>query len=479
MKPAAQSRWPSIWLSTVVLSTLATLCGCLSPVPPPAGILQRSLPRSTAIPAAWTAGSGADGAVINDWLKTFHDPHLDAVVAEAIANNLNLAQAATQVEVARQNVAIVASQLKPQIGVSFGAATTRDEVQETNYNSSSGRLGIAWEPDVWGRLRAQRAAAQANFDATALDYSWARQSLAATAAQAWYQAVELRRLEATTEQAVQDYQELLRLSQVKQTAGQVAGLDVAEAGGRLELAQSQLSGVRGLLIAAKRNLEVLLGAYPAAALDISRDFSPLPPPVPAGLPSALLERRPDVVAAERLVVAAFRNLEAAKLARLPSFALTFEGGRISDPLLSLLKLNPWFYHLALGMTLPIYSGGRLTAEVKIETAHQQQALAHFGVVVLNAFDEVETALTNENLYAQQFEHLENSFRDYSDSMRIASIKYKAGTFDMQQVLQLQTTQLSVEADVIKLRNTRLANRINLHLALGGSFEAAAAVQPLK
>jgi outer membrane protein TolC len=266
---------------------------------------------------------------------------------------------------------------------------------------------------------------------------------------------------------------------VKQTAGQVAGLDVAEAGARLELAQSELSSTQALFIAAQRNLEVLLGRYPAAAVDINRDFSPLPPAVQAGLPSSLLDRRPDVAAAERLVLAAFRNLEAARLALLPTFALTFDGGRILDPILSLVKLNPWFYHAALGMSVPVYTGGRLTAQVKIDTAQQQQAVAHYGSVVLNAFDEVETALTNENLYAQQFKHLENSFREYSQSVRIATIKYKAGTYDMQQVLQLQTAQLSVESDVIKLRNARLANRIHLHLALGGSFEASPAIAPIK
>jgi outer membrane protein TolC len=145
-------------------------------------------------------------------------------------------------------------------------------------------LGIAWEPDIWGQLRAQRAAAKAGFEATALDYAWARQLQAATASQAWYQAVELRRLVAVSEQAVKDYLELLRLSKVKQGAGQVAGLDVAEAGARLELAQSELSNAQALFIAAQRNLELLLGRYPAAAVDISPDFPPLPPPVQVGLP---------------------------------------------------------------------------------------------------------------------------------------------------------------------------------------------------
>jgi len=458
-----------------VLSSTAILSACLSKAPPHANVLKDALPKGTTIPEVWTAGSSADGGVNDDWLKTFHDPNLDAIVAEAIANNLDLVQVAAQVEVARQNVIVVASQLKPQIGLAFGAATTRDKSQDSNANASDVRSGIAWEPDIWGRLRAQGAAARAAFEATTLDYAWARQSLAATVSQAWYQAVELRALEAITAQAVKDYQDLLHIAKVKQAAGQVAGLDVAEAGAKLDLAQSELSSIQALFAAARRNLEVLLGRYPAAAVEISRDLSPVPPHIPSGLPSSLLERRPDIVAAERLALAAFRNLEAARLALLPTFTLTFDVGRIGDPVLSLLKLNPWFYRVALGMTVPIYTGGRLTAEVKIETAHQQQALARYGSVVLKAFDEVETALTNENLYAKEFEHLDSSFKEYSDAVRIATIKYKAGAYDMQQVLQLQTAQLAVEEDLIKLRNALFANRINLHLALGGSFEAAPAV----
>jgi outer membrane protein, multidrug efflux system len=479
MNPTFQARRPSIWLAIAVSGMTAVLSGCLSKAPQRASLLKDSLPKRTTIPAAWTAGSAADGGVTDDWLKSFQDPGLDAAVAEAIANNLDLARNAAEVEIARQNVVVVASQLKPQVALGFGVATTRDKSQDQNYNSSSQKSGIAWELDVWGRLRAQRAAAQAGFEATALDYAWARQSLAATTSEAWFQAVELRRIVAISEEAVRDYQDLLGLSRAKETAGQVSGLDVAESQARLDLARSDLDNAQALFSAARRSLEVLLGAYPAAAIEISRELSPLPPPVPAGAPSSLLERRPDVAAAEREVLAAFSKVDAARLARLPSFTLDFEGGHIDDQVLSLINLNPWFYRASLGMSVPVYTGGRLTAQVRIATARQQQAMAHYGAVVLNAFEEVETALTNEKLYAEQFEHLENSFREYTESVRIATIKYKAGAFDMQQVLQLQTSQLSVQEQVLRLQGARLTNRITLHLALGGSFEDAPAIMPIK
>ena len=150
----------------------------------------------------WVADSDTN-AVTDDWLKSFNDPGLDAIVAEAIANNLDLRQAAAVVEMARQTVVVVGSKLWPQIGAQFGSATLHDASESANTNSNMQYGGISWEIDLWGRLRAQRAASEANFQATALDYAFARQSLATTTAKSWYLAIETRQLLALAEQAVE------------------------------------------------------------------------------------------------------------------------------------------------------------------------------------------------------------------------------------------------------------------------------------
>jgi outer membrane protein TolC len=134
---------------------------------------------------------------------------------------------------------------------------------------------------------------------------------------------------------------------------------VAEASANLNTAESELRVAQGLYSDARPALELLVGRYPAAEIDISAAFAPLPASVAAGLPSSLLERRPDIVAAERQVLAAFRTEEAAKLALLPNVSLNLEGGRLSDRLLNLLHLNPWLFHSAIGMSVPIFEGGAL------------------------------------------------------------------------------------------------------------------------
>ena len=473
-------RIPTNELQSLALATVAAVgvnfCGCALHRPPPhPTIVDQALPKATPLPPAWSATPNAEN-VENGWVKSFNDHGLETVVSEAIANNLDLRQSAAQVEAARQSVIVVGSKLKPQVNAPLAAATTRSTDHDVTQQkqSSSVLVGVSWELDVWGRLRSQRAAAQENYEAIALDYAFARQSLAATTAKSWYLAIETRQLLKLAAESVDLYTKLLELVKVRRAAGKVADLDVAEAGYQLDEAQTQLVVAQGLYSESRRTLEVLVGRYPAAELQVAEAFVPMPPPITPGLPSSLLERRPDIVAAEHQVLAAFRTQEAARLARLPSFSLNLEGGRLSDPLLSVLGLNPWMIHSMVGMLVPIYQGGALQAQIKIATAEQEQSIAHFGGVALRAFNEVEVSLTNEQLLAERLPFTENSVLDHTEAVRVANLRYKAGTMDLLSVLQLQEGQIQSQVDLIKLHNTQLANRINLHLALGGSFDSSAA-----
>jgi outer membrane protein, multidrug efflux system len=460
----------------VVGAAGVTMCGCALHKPPPqSAIVDQALPKATPLPPKWSAVPNTEN-VTGDWLKSFQDNGLEIVVSDAIANNLDLRQSAARVEEARQSVVVVGAKLKPQVSAKFSGATTRSKDMNSIEQSQSNMelATVSWEVDVWGRVRAQHAAARESYEAIALDYAFARQSIAATTAKSWYLAIETRQLLKLADESVNIYTRLLDLVKIRRAAGKVSDLDVAEASYQLDEAQNQLTVAEGLYSEARRTLEVLLGRYPSAELDVAERFDPLPPPIAPGLPSSLLERRPDVVAAEHQVLAAFRTEEATKLALLPSFTLNLEAGRLSDPLLSVLGLNPWLVHSAVGMFMPIYEGGALRAQVKIATGQQQQSIAHFGAVALRAFDEVEVALTNERLLAERLPHGENAVLEHTEAVRVANLRYKAGTMDFLSVLQLEEARIQSQADLIKLRNTQLDNRINLHLALGGSFDSSPA-----
>ncbi|HTY43485.1 MAG TPA: efflux transporter outer membrane subunit [Thermoanaerobaculia bacterium] len=454
-----------------IVLVAAALAGCALKTPPPHdAVVTEALPKATTIPPAWKAEPGA-GSVADDWLRSFDDPALEAIVAEAIANNLDLRQAADRVAIAQQAVVVVGARLLPQVGVTLGGRTTRDENHDSNFNTTVAYAGVTWELDLWGKLRAQRAAAEAGYEATALDYAFARQSLATTVARVWFLAIETRQLVALAEKSVEIYRRLADLVAIRRSAGKDSDLDVYDTRAKLESALSEAESARESYGETRRALEVLLGRYPAAEIDVAVTYPLLSAPPATGIPATLLQRRPDIVAAEREVLAAFRQEEAAKLALLPDFSISLVGGRLGDQLLSLLRLNPWMASAAIGVSVPIFEGGTLRAKVQIATARQAEVVARYGSVVLTAFQEVENALANEYLLADSLPFDDSALADRTEAVRIATVQYLAGRRDLLWVSNLQAGQIATEAALIRLRGLQRVNRVRLLLALGGNFSS--------
>jgi outer membrane protein, multidrug efflux system len=454
------------------------LSGCsLTDAPEQSEILSRALPTATTIPPNWQQPEGSSNEVGNNWLASFNDPQLQSIVAEALANNPDLRQSANSVLVVAQSINLANAQMLPQIGGQAGKTSTRDFDESNTNDADQVNLILSWEIDVWGRLRAEKAAAQANYATAALDYAYARQSLAATTARSWFAAVQATHLLALAKESAAIYAQLLKVSTVRQKAGKVSEFDVVQAQGALDAAQADIQDAYNNLLIAKRNLELLLGRYPGAEILVALESNVLPPPVAGSVPLSLLSRRPDVLAAEQQVISAFRQLEADRLSLLPDFSLQLEVGRFSDNLISLLNINPWLGHAAVGMQIPVYEGGALVAQIAIGDAQEQAAVAGYGSVVLNAFYEVETGLGNETYFKRSLEYVDRGLVSVVKSVELANDRYKAGAADMQSLLQLQTRELSVKASSIELRYALLENRVSLYLALGSSFDSEPAVPP--
>jgi len=329
------------WILSIGSVLVFSLSQCAISKPPAhANIVDSALPASSVkIPGEWVAGKDSS-KVMNNWIASFNDTGLNTIVAEAIAHNFDLRKAAQYLEIEQQNVIVVASKMKPQVGASAGVGGLVDDGHSGVYLSTQALGLVAWEPDIWGKLRSQTASAQASYTATALDYSWARQSLAALTAKSWYLTIEASQNTAIAVQVVSVYTEMLSLVKARRELGKVGDLDVEEASANLNAAKAAVIQANGIEGEARRNLEEILGRYPSAEIKTAVNFSAQPPPLQAGLPSQLLERRPDMNAAEQQVAAAFFNKEAVRLSLLPSFSLNVLGGRLGDDLLSLLQLNP-------------------------------------------------------------------------------------------------------------------------------------------
>jgi multidrug efflux system outer membrane protein len=459
-------RVPFLVLACAALIAPAA-CAVKDP-PAAADSLRSVLPPNATVPADWRSGGGVSGTVATDWVQTFGDPQLEALVFEGLTNNLDLKAAAARVDVAAGLVVQARSLLYPQLALIGGAGLVgRDSVKDR-----SGIAGeISWELDLWGRVRAQAASATASRQAADADIHYARQSLAAMVTTLWYQTIATERLRQTALEAAQVYEGLLGLVQTKQQIGQVGAQDVALAGADLSRARQRERSFARSEQEIVRGLELVIGRYPSAELAVAPDLPPVPPPVPDGLPSELLARRPDLVAAERRVAAAFHMIQVAEAARLPRIALTAVGGRSTSELLRLANVSAGFWTVSANVLAPIFTGGALEAQVAIANAEQQAALVLYGQTALRAFGEVESSLTNEQLLAEQQQFLESVLAQDTEALRLGRLRYEGGVTDFLHVLQMQARQLNTQFDLIAIRNDRLANRVALHLALGGGFGA--------
>jgi NodT family efflux transporter outer membrane factor (OMF) lipoprotein len=424
-------------------------------------VLDEALPE-TAIAAEWLEPSGDTGAVDDNWLQSFNDPQLNALVAEALdVQNPNMRVLSAQVDRAEAAAVLAGAALKPNIGLAAGVS---ENVSDSGPESTSSGASVvmSWEADVWGRVQAGASAADENLRATVADFEFARQSLVANVAKFWYLAIELQGQESLAREIVEIRSDLLEIVETREELGAVSEQDVY-------LARSDLSGAEAVLRLtvggqkeSRRALEILLGRYPGAQIELAQDLVPVPPAISAGLPSSLLERRPDLRAAERRVAREFFLTEEARLASLPSFSLT-AGAGLGDAISS----------LAAGVVGPLYTGGAIEAQLAGATASQQAAVAAYGVAALNAFEEVETALTNEQLFAEREQFLSAVVENDLKAYEIETVRYDEGATDLLSVSQIQSRWVAGRIALLRIQNERLAQRINLHLALGGSFESPA------
>ena len=455
-------------VGSLLLGAASVACAVKKP-PPPADQLAGILPATTVVPPEWRATQGPDGAVVIDWLQTFQDAQLETLVEEGLAHNLDLKAAVARVDGAAALATAARSLLYPQLtATGLAGVVDRDGVRDR----SGLVLGVTWELDVWGRVRAAGASADAARDAFAADSLAARQSIAALVATLWYQTITTERLRLTAVAAATLYSELVDLVRTKNEVGQVGAQDLALAGADLDRARRRERTFATSLQQIQRSLEVLIGRYPAAELALAANLPAVPAAVPDGLPSELLERRPDLVAAERRVASAFHAVQSAKAARLPRFTLTGGGGQSSSELIRLIGAGTGFWRAGIELFAPIFLGGALQAQVRNATADQEEALALFGQAALRAFSEVETSLASEQLLADQEKYLASVLAQDTEALRLGRIRYQAGATDLLHVLQMQARVLDSQLGLETLHNDRLANRIALHLALGGGFAAA-------
>jgi outer membrane protein, multidrug efflux system len=456
-----------------MLAALATaLVGCALQNPPSSADLRQEALPHTVVPAGWAAPGGLAAPVAAGWLASFNDPALSALVDEALSFNADLQGAAARVEQAAGYVKLAGASMLPSVGVagSYSGATS----------SSAGGLNGLWvsaslELDIWGRVRYGQAAAQEQSAAAAAAYAYARQSLAAMVAKSWFLAIEAGLQKQILQDSLVSAEALQRLAQDRLRIGSGNERDVAAARANAGNVRDSLRQIELARQQALRGLELLVGRYPAAEVAVASSLPPTPAAVPVGMPAELLERRPDVVAAERQVAAAFNRVGEARAAQLPRISLTAGGSSISSDVVVLKDRDNPVWGVGGTLLAPLYQGGALLAQVEVRTAEQKQAVAAYASAGQRAFGEVEGALAAEFTLLEREALLAATVRDNERALELTRIQYRVGTADQRAVEQALMAVQSARLSLLRVQTERLAQRVNLHLALGGSFGEPASV----
>lgn len=469
------------------------------------------------VPSAWVGSGGTMGGVDDGWIDSFRDGVLVELVEDAGRRNHDLRVAAARVDKAGASARIAAAGLYPLvtsglagsrrkqsfIGFPFGAqadegrgsgaasgdgsapgaagSSAAEAVLSSLTRSFGVSLDVQWEIDVWGRVRAGLAAALADVDGARAELASLRSSIAAQTAKAWFAAQEAEQQVQLARDSLASFEDSVEIIRAKYETGDQSAAQLRLAKSDASTAAARLAESEELKRQALRQLEVLVGSYPAAAIVADGRLPAMPGPVPAGLPSELLTRRPDLQAAERRIAAADRRIVEARLAALPQFALTAGAGTSTRELREVLDSDFGIWNMAGNLLQPIFTGGEVRGNFDLRRAELREALAEFNRLAVAAFREVENALSAEGVLAKREAFLAEAAELATEAYAQSREEYRQGLTDVITLLVAQRQMLAARGQVITIRRLRLDNRINLHLALGGHFRAQGgeASDPLK
>lgn len=416
----------------------------------------------------------------SDWWISFGEPDLDRAVATALANNFDLQSAAARVLAVAAQARAVAGDRLPQVNAGLNLARSRSnfiglpipgapDVFSVTNNSHNLGLNLSWELDLWGRLEAQERAAIAELEASEAAYQAAHLSLAGQTAKTWLMAREAAGQLVLAEAQLANAEDLLAYAQRRfRSGGSAEAVHQAEA--QAAAARSAVPAAQQALHNWQRQLATLMGQYPETGAASEFRLPTLPGPVPAGLPTELLQRRPDLAEAEAAVRSARATSKVAHASLYPSLALTASGGTSSNELGDLLDGDFKVWSLGASLTAPLFHGGALEAQAE---AAQAVALAEelgFAQHYLRALAEVESSLDNETRIRDRTIQLEAQDRSLRARLQTLEDRYRGGVADASQVYAARAELLAAESSLLSADLLLLTNRIDLYLALGGGFE---------
>jgi len=461
------------------LPLLLSACAVTRVAPPPPVTAPAAFKEDT----PWQRGTGAaaTAAIPDDWWTLFGDPQLNALEARLIVGNENLKSLAAQLASARAAVEASRSALYPTLSVSAGAARDGNPAQTTGNGGSisntanSMTLGAnaAWEVDLWGRLSQASEGAQASAQASFDDLAAARLSAQATLAQTYF---SLRTSDAQLDlltRSVAAYQRSLDLTLARYDGGVAARSDVLQAQTQLKSAQAQQADMAAQRATLEHAIAVLLGIAPSALEVAGVAGLPAVPPVPELLPSTLLERRPDIAAAQRRVAAAYAQIGVADASYFPALSLSASAGYRNTSLSNLVSAPNFLWSLGSSLTEAIFDGGQRKLASAQARAAADQATSTYRQSVLTALQEVEDNLVLTRRLQEEVAYQADAVAAAQRNLAITNDQYAGGTVSYLNVVTAQTAAYTSESSLLSVQNRQLAATAILLKNIAGRWEVDA------
>jgi multidrug efflux system outer membrane protein len=413
-----------------------------------------------------------------DWWKALQDPVLGALIDEALANNLTVKIAAANIEQAAGVLTQIRAPLFPQ--VQYSGSATRERlsgisgsplaaVVQNPRNSFQLLAGASWEIDLWGRIRRLTEAAQAQLMATLEGRRGVILSLVASVANSY---IQLRGLDAQIEIArrtLAAYGESVKLFELQFEHGQVSQMTVEQARSQYQTAAAAIPQIESQITQTENSLSILLGRNPGAIARGNPILDLALPDVPAGLPSQLMERRPDLAQAEENLVAANAQIGAAKALYFPNISLTGALGTQSDELSNLFKGPARMWNYSGSFVGPIFTAGAISGQIKQAEAAQQAALLSYKNAILSAFSDVENALVSRQKLSEQLQAQQGLVASLREYARLAWMQYNGGYTPYLTVLNAESQLFPAELNYAQTRTLLLTAYVNIYKAMGGGW----------
>ncbi len=448
------------------------------------------VPRSAPVaPVAFKEGGSARFADVapaesqprGAWWQSFHDSALDDLVARASANNTNLQTAAARVTEARALLSEAKADLLPQVGAVVGVqrATIQPGLgagpgQAANLGQAG--LNASWEPDLFGKLAKARNSAQLDEQSREALLQSTLLLVQSETAQAYFDLREIDAERALVRQTMAAYEDTLRLTERRYAAGDVAELDLARVRSEVASTHSQALALDRERALREHALAVLLGELPSGFSLAEADWSGALPTIPAGVPSSVLARRPDVAAAQLSMQAAEARAGVSRLAWFPDIALTANGGFASTDIGDLFKWSTRAWGIGALMSLPVFDGGRRAAGVQTANAQWDIAAAAYREQVLGAFRDVEDQLSSLRLLSEQAGAQKVAVDAATRATALSDTRYRNGLVSQLELLDARRTELANRRVAVQVRGAQYDATIGLIRALGGGWEAGASTR---